>query len=153
MAVESATYVSDLVITNPLGGDSVAQGDEHLRLLKTVLKNTFAGLTGKIVTGLNGSLQLPVGTTAQRDGSPLAGMIRGNTTLNGFEGYLGGNWRDIGSGQMYGVAQTKGIFYNAQVIDEDVTVLAGTNGGSFGVVTVANGRTVTLENGTTWTMV
>lgn len=36
--------------------------------------------------------QLAVGTTAQRPGSPVAGMMRFNTTLTRFEGYDGTNW-------------------------------------------------------------
>lgn len=41
MALESATYVSGLVETNPSGSDAISQGDDHLRLIKEVLKNTF----------------------------------------------------------------------------------------------------------------
>lgn len=42
MGLESATYISDLVTTNPVGGtDAVSQGDDHLRLLKSVLQTTF----------------------------------------------------------------------------------------------------------------
>lgn len=41
MGLESATYVSDLVNTNPVGGDPVSQGDDHLRLLKATLQSTF----------------------------------------------------------------------------------------------------------------
>lgn len=41
MGLESATYVNDLVSTNPLVGDNVAEGDDHLRLVKAVLQTTF----------------------------------------------------------------------------------------------------------------
>lgn len=41
MGLESATYVSGLVSTNPSGSDSISQGDDHLRLCKDVLKNSF----------------------------------------------------------------------------------------------------------------
>lgn len=41
MGLESATYVDDVVITNPPGTDLKAQGDDHIRLLKAVLRNTF----------------------------------------------------------------------------------------------------------------
>lgn len=44
MALESATYLEGLVTTNPVGAtDSRRAGDDHLRLIKTVLKNTFPG--------------------------------------------------------------------------------------------------------------
>ena len=45
MGLESGTFVDDLVTTNPLGTESKSQGDDHLRLIKAVLKNTFKGAT------------------------------------------------------------------------------------------------------------
>lgn len=47
MGLESGTYVGDLVITNPLTSDPRSEGDDHFRLLKTVLKNTFPNLAGR----------------------------------------------------------------------------------------------------------
>ncbi len=41
MGLEVATYVSQLVPTNPVVGDDVSQGDDHLRLLKSVLQATL----------------------------------------------------------------------------------------------------------------
>ena len=46
MALESATYISELVDTNPTATDAISQGDDHLRMLKTVLKTQFSGLSG-----------------------------------------------------------------------------------------------------------
>ena len=46
MALETASYISQLTATNPTTSDSVAQGDDHLRMLKTVLKTQFSGLSG-----------------------------------------------------------------------------------------------------------
>ena len=40
----------------------------------------------------------PVGTTAQRPGSPTDGGIRYNTSLTGFEGYNGSQWMTLGAG-------------------------------------------------------
>lgn len=45
MGLESATYVNDLVSTNPITADNVSQGDDHLRLIKEVLKTTFPNAT------------------------------------------------------------------------------------------------------------
>src|SRR5690349_21096796 len=39
--LESASFVADLVTTNPTNADLVSAGDDHLRLLKTVLQATF----------------------------------------------------------------------------------------------------------------
>jgi len=51
------------------------------------LKNTNISDTG--------NLSLPQGTTAQRPGSPVAGMIRYNTTVSDTEYYDGAAWRSI----------------------------------------------------------
>ena len=44
MALEAASFLDDLVDTNPPGGDRVKQGDDHIRLLKTVLQASFPGV-------------------------------------------------------------------------------------------------------------
>lgn len=49
MGLETATYVGGLVATNPTAADPKSQGDDHLRLIKTTLLNTFAGFPGMIV--------------------------------------------------------------------------------------------------------
>ena len=46
MGLESASYISELVDTNPVVGDPVGEGDDHLRLIKTVLQTQFSGLSG-----------------------------------------------------------------------------------------------------------
>jgi len=46
MGLETGTYIDDLVIANPLSGDERSVGDDHLRLLKKVLKNTLPGMAG-----------------------------------------------------------------------------------------------------------
>lgn len=48
MPLESASYVSGLVPTNPSSSDSLGQTDDHLRLLKQTLKNTFPNLSGPV---------------------------------------------------------------------------------------------------------
>ena len=41
MGVETASWVTQLVATNPVVGDPVGEGDDHLRMVKTVLQNSF----------------------------------------------------------------------------------------------------------------
>jgi microcystin-dependent protein len=41
MGLEAATYLSGLSVDNPTAVDEKSQGDDHLRLIKSVLKNTF----------------------------------------------------------------------------------------------------------------
>jgi len=51
MALETGNYIGNLVSANPSGSDRKLQGDDHLRLVKSVLQNCFAGLTGAVVVG------------------------------------------------------------------------------------------------------
>ena len=51
------------------------------------LKNTTINDTGY--------LNMPVGTTAQRPASPVAGMVRWNTTLGYSEIYNGPAWVEL----------------------------------------------------------
>jgi hypothetical protein len=46
MSLESTTTIAGLVTANPTAGDPFSQGDDHLRLLKTVLKTIFPGAGG-----------------------------------------------------------------------------------------------------------
>ena len=48
MALESATTINQLVVTNPVATDGLAQADDHLRLIKSTVKNTFPSVTGAI---------------------------------------------------------------------------------------------------------
>lgn len=50
MPLETATYIADLDVANPLGSDTKSQGDNHIKLLKTVLKNQFTSLGAAAVT-------------------------------------------------------------------------------------------------------
>lgn len=51
MGLESATFISQLVATNPVGAtDPKAQGDDHLRMLKAVLQAQFPSLGAAAIT-------------------------------------------------------------------------------------------------------
>lgn len=47
--LETGTYISDLVVTNPTGADDYATADDHIRLLKSTTKNTFPNITGAVL--------------------------------------------------------------------------------------------------------
>lgn len=49
MAVENTTNIAGLDDTLPTGSDTKSEGDNHLRLLKTVLKHVFAGFPGEVL--------------------------------------------------------------------------------------------------------
>lgn len=68
MPIETGTYISDLVSTNPAHTDSVGQVDSHLRFIKATLLASFTGVTGAVTathTALNAAAAAVVaGTTA-----------------------------------------------------------------------------------------
>lgn len=53
--------------------------------------------TGYVQISSQNAIRVPVGNTATRDASPLAGMFRFNTTTGSFEGYDGIAWNVVGS--------------------------------------------------------
>ncbi len=96
MGLEAATYVDDLISTNPLGTDTIPQGDDHLRLIKTTLKNTFKGFSRAFYAPTTTSSQTSTVTVAMTDQNKLfpmdcsAGGItvnlpQGSTLPDGFE--------------------------------------------------------------------
>ncbi len=48
MTVETVTNINDLVISNPQAGDPVADGDNHIRNIKTALKNNLGSISGAV---------------------------------------------------------------------------------------------------------
>jgi hypothetical protein len=49
MTVESVTYINDLDVNNPAGGDSISEGDDHIRNIKKSIKNTFPNVNEPVV--------------------------------------------------------------------------------------------------------
>ena len=110
---------------------------------------TFAG---NILMSGTGTLDLPVGTTAQRPSSPDNGMIRYNSTLSRYEGYSGSAWGALGGGATGGGSDQ--IFHtNGQSVSTDFTLVGTLNAMSAGPITIASGVTVTVSSGATWTVV
>ena len=73
MALESASFISGLVSANPPGTDAISQGDDHLRLIKTVLKASLPNADAAI----NG-----IHTKATAPSSTSAGQLWFDTTAN-----------------------------------------------------------------------
>lgn len=48
MGLETGTYISDLVATNPLGSDQKSTADDHLRLIKSTIKASFPNVNGAV---------------------------------------------------------------------------------------------------------
>src|SRR5882672_11204563 len=76
MPLETASYISDLVTGNPAATDGLNQGDDHLRLLKTVIKNTFPNFSAAALNSTQAAIDAAVaavtGTSAL---TMLAGAV------------------------------------------------------------------------------
>jgi hypothetical protein len=110
----------------------------------TTVTNSLATKVAK--TSATGSAQVPVGTEAQRDGSPSAGYFRFNSDSSSFEGYNGTAWGAVGGGATG--AGGDAVFYeNDQTVTTNYTITAGKNAMTTGPVIVADGVTVTVPSG------
>jgi hypothetical protein len=78
----SNAYETTIAITDPTADRTITLPDD----------------SGTVVTkdSNTGAITMPVGTTAQRPGSPSTGMIRFNTDIDYFEGYNGATWVKLG---------------------------------------------------------
>ena len=102
-------------------------------------------------TSTTGSARLPVGTSAQRDGTPAAGMIRYNSDLSSFEGY-GSAWGAIGGGATGGGTDAWALEHD-NTITTDYTIGTGKNVINAGPMTINSGVTVTVPTGSSWSIV
>lgn len=87
MTVEAVTYINDLEPANPKGGDSIAQGDNHIRNTKLALRNTFPNIDGEVsatdeemnyLVGLTGPIKDEI-ESGSNDLAQLAADVAKNT--------------------------------------------------------------------------
>jgi len=109
-----------------------------------IIKNSVVIIEDSGNTTFNSTAQIkfPAGTTAQRSGSPVDGMMRYNSDLDSFEGYVDGAWGGISGAQAGGAIVT-----NKDTVSVNYTMPFGTNGMSVGPVTIASGVTITITAG------
>ena len=79
--------------------NTAMQGDSFVSLtgIETLTNKT---LTSPVLNGTQmtttGAIVIPVGTTAQRPGTGVVGMMRFNSDIDSFEGYNGASWVKLG---------------------------------------------------------
>lgn len=115
---------------------------------------TAAALTasGQVTFSGTGAAAINAGTTAQRPGTPSAGMFRYNSTLGKFEGFTAAGWGSVGGGATGG--GTDDVFYeNGQTVTTNYTLTTNKNAVSSGPITIASGITVTVPSGSNWVVV
>ena len=111
MSLESGTYVSDLVTSNPTGSDNRNQGDDHLRLIKSTIKASFPSVNTAVSA---------VFSQGSAPSAPRAGDIWRDTSASVWKFYSGAAWIilpfsttvsnsvDINAGTMDGVVINSG---------------------------------------------
>ncbi len=113
MGLESATYIDGLNASNPVHAtDPVSQGDDHVRLLKSVLLNTFPNLDAAVdltptemnhldgVTGVTGSGALVLAASPTVTGTFTAAAIEATT----YDGIAAANLVDKSAAETIGGA-------------------------------------------------
>jgi hypothetical protein len=105
MPLETATHITQLVVTNPANSDGLNQADDHMRLIKSVLlQDIDNAMTDKKLTAVDGSSSVPsVGFSADA----TTGFYRSATGKTGIIGRLEGNGAvGVGSLHMFLVEPT-----------------------------------------------
>lgn len=117
---------------------------------QTVSSTTITGTTYDSSFEVNSTdaIKLPVGTTAQRPNGST-GLIRANSTLNKFEGYINGAWGLIGGGATGGGGDEVFI-ENSLTVTTSYSIPSGKSASSVGTITVNSGVTVTVPSGSRW---
>ena len=134
MGIESATFVTQLVDTNPTSSDNANQGDNHLRLIKTTLLNTFPNITGAVTvshTDLN-----TVTGKLDKTGGTLTGPLAGTT--GSFSGSI------TAAGGFVGNASSATKLATARTING--ASFDGTANVTFGTDAVAEGANLYFTN-------
>lgn len=79
MPLETAIYIDGLVTTNPLGSDPLSAADDHIRLIKSSIKNTFPNISAAVT-----ATEEDLNQAMRKDGSTMTGplVLSGNPTTN-----------------------------------------------------------------------
>ena len=133
----------------PKSGSNLTFNSSSGTLGATIFSGSGSSLTGVVIeTASTGSAEIPVGTTAQRDGSPATGMFRFNSTTTGFEGYDGSAWGAIGGGGGATGAGGDEVFQeNERVVTTNYTLSTNKSALCVGPLTINTGVTVTIPSG------
>ena len=140
LATAGGTTITPITITGVANEIDVAAG------------NTLPviGLADNPVLPGVASATLPIGTTGNRPGTPVNGMLRYNTTIALFEGYINNAWTSLASGSgvtsiATGTGLTGGPITSTGTISIDSTVVTLTDAQTLTNKTIS-GASNTLSN-------
>ena len=123
--------VDDLSFSSPPPIGDVEPDTGAFTTLSATLNVTFSG---------TGYVQMPVGATTDRPGTPADGMLRYNSTLDTFEGFSNNQWGAVGGGAgATGGGNDEIFFENDQTVTISYTIPATKNAMSTGPITLGAG--------------
>jgi hypothetical protein len=100
---------------------------------------TTLSATGDVTFSGFGYVQMPVGATTDRPGTPADGMLRYNSTLDIFEGYINGIWGQVGGTGATGNGADEVFYENNQTITLSYTIPSTKNAMTTGPITLDAG--------------
>ena len=110
------------------------QGDSFVSLTgaETLTNKT---LTSPVLNGTQmtptGAIVMPVGTTAQRPGTAVVGMMRFNSDIDAFEGYNGASWVKLGGMTPSNDSRDNGLITDSEVFNADYGSITDTDTASY----------------------
>ena len=106
-----------------------------------------ATFTGDVIHNYTTALQIPVGTTAQRPGSPSTGDFRFNSTTTSAEIYNGSEFTAVGGGAGATGGGTDEVFFESdQTATTSYSITANKHAHTVSP-TINNGVTITVPSG------
>ena len=106
-----------------------------------------ATFTGDVIHNYTTALQIPVGTTAQRPGSPSTGDFRFNSTTTSAEIYNGSEFTAVGGGAGATGGGNDEVFFESDTnVTTNYTITSGKNAHTVSPI-INSGVTVTVPSG------
>jgi hypothetical protein len=122
MPLESATYLSQLNTANPANTDALSDADDHMRLIKAAVKNTFPNFTAAALTSTQAQLQSAVANAVT---GPFVTPTAGTTANPGvaYSGDPNTGWRSSAADVQRATCGATDI---VEIASTGLNILAGT---------------------------
>ena len=136
---DTLTNKSVDLTTNTLSGTlsefNTALSDDDFVSLTGTETLTNKTLTSPTINGSEmtstGAIVMPVGTTAQRPGTGVVGMMRFISAIDTFEGYNGASWVKLGGMTPANDSRDNGLITDSEVFDVDYGAITDTDTASY----------------------
>jgi len=87
--------------------------------------------TGNVNITSTGAIIMPVGTTSQRPGTGIVGMMRFNSDVDSFEGYNGASWVKLGGMTPANDSRDNGLITDTDTFDVNYGAITDTDTASY----------------------